>query len=89
MKKKVLVIVFTAFSVISISAIFFFYQVFNAANILVNSKRDGIVLIPKGADIFAVSDSLQKRELVNDIRYFRFVTRFLNTMRTSNRVCIF
>jgi UPF0755 protein len=73
-KNSIKVSIFIGISLFIIMFTFYFYQVFFSPNILV-AKSEGELLIPKGATIRNVLDSLQHREYLEDAVSFMFVTK--------------
>ncbi|MCS6967044.1 MAG: endolytic transglycosylase MltG [Cytophagales bacterium] len=75
-RAKIIVGIFIGVSVLLAVFSLYFYQVFFAANFLVN-KPDKALYIPPKADFKQVIDSLRKGEFFNDEVSFRFVAKLL------------
>lgn len=75
-KTKIIVSIFIGVSMLASVLSLYFYQIFFAANFLVNQK-DKPLYIPRGASFSQVMDSLKKGEFLNDEISFRFVAKLL------------
>lgn len=64
------------FSILLTTVSFYFYQIFNTPNILCDQK-DAYLLIPKGATIETVTDSLKAKGFLNDELSFRFTAKMM------------
>lgn len=62
-------------TIVFVSSIFYFYQLFFASNFLVGQDKKRILYIPYQADFKTVKDSLEKNKLVHDFMAFAFVSR--------------
>ncbi|ANQ49739.1 endolytic transglycosylase MltG [Flammeovirga sp. MY04] len=77
-KKNLRVFLFIGISVLSISLIVYFYQVFYTKNILPGKNaQPAVIRIPHGATIQNVSDTLQKYDIISELVPFRFVSKAL------------
>ncbi|MDW8205909.1 MAG: endolytic transglycosylase MltG [Cytophagales bacterium] len=76
-KTKVIAGIFIGLSVLASVFSLYFYQVFFAANFLVD-KKDKALYIPPGASFSQVMDSLQRGAFLQDEISFRFVAKLLN-----------
>jgi UPF0755 protein len=73
-KKNLKVALFVGGSLLIISFTFYFYQIFFNPNIMV-AKPEGVLLIPEGADIHQVVDSLYEYQYLEDVVSFMFVSK--------------
>jgi UPF0755 protein len=76
-RSKVLPVVFVAFAVIGIVVVVFAYQYFLSPNVAVRQQGKGFI-IPRGATINQVVDSLLEEELLQENVSFMFVSKLLN-----------
>lgn len=69
------------FGLFFVSFSFYFWQIFFTPNFLINRSEDGDpveLLIPTGAKIQNVRDTLNKMGIIGDLQSFYFLTRLLN-----------
>ncbi|AZQ63203.1 endolytic transglycosylase MltG [Flammeovirga pectinis] len=76
-KGNIRVFLFVGFSVLSISLIVYFYQVFFTPNIMVGQEERKVIRIPHNATIENVTDTLQKYDFISGLVPFRFVSKAL------------
>lgn len=75
-KTKIIAGIFIGLSVLASVFSLYFYQLFFAANFLID-KKDKALYVPPGASFEQVIDSLKKGEFLNDEISFRFVAKIL------------
>jgi UPF0755 protein len=75
-KTKIIAGIFVGLSVLTSVFSLYFYQLFFAANFLID-KKDKALYIPPRASFEQVMDSLKKGEFLNDEISFRFVSKLL------------
>lgn len=75
-KTKIIAGIFIGLSVLASVFSLYFYQLFFAANFLID-KKDKALYIPPGAGFEQVMDSLKKGAFLNDEISFRFVAKML------------
>jgi UPF0755 protein len=76
-RKKLMLVILIAGSVLGISLTFYFYQVFFSANTLVESDQPYLLKIPSNSVYKNVVDQLYEERVINDAVSFGFVAKIL------------
>lgn len=77
-KKKLLLVLIIAFSVLGISMTFYFYQVFFSPNVLLESEQPVALRIPSNANYKYVANKLYEDQIISDAVSFGFVAKVLD-----------
>lgn len=77
-KKKLLLVLIIAFSVLGISMTFYFYQVFFSPNVLLESEQPVALRIPSNANYKFVANKLYEDQIISDAVSFGFVAKVLD-----------
>jgi UPF0755 protein len=77
-KRKIALVFIIAFSVMSISLSFYFYQVFFSPNTLVESDVAYTLKIPSNSDYQTVAKNLYDNRVINDMVSFAFVSKLMD-----------
>lgn len=75
-KRKILLVAFLAFTLLTTSLSVYFYQIFFSKNILVG-KEDSEIFIYKDTDFDQLVQQLKLAQYVNDVMSFAFVARYM------------
>lgn len=76
-RKKMLLVLLISGSVLAISMIFYFYQVFLSPNTLRDTQETYQLKIPSGSVYTQVADRLYEEKVINDALSFSFVAKLL------------
>ncbi len=76
-RKKLLLVLLISGSVLTISMIFYFYQVFLSPNTLQDKQEPYLLKIPSGSIYSQVADQLYNEKVINDALSFSFVAKLL------------
>jgi UPF0755 protein len=75
-KRKILLLAFLGFSILSTSLIVYFYQIFFSKNFLIG-RENAEIYIEKNTDFDKLVTQLKMEGVINDVTSFAFVSRYM------------